>query len=121
MKRKGIISTVIISILIFLGLNLMIGIWSGSPIDALPENQESAEEYGEMGMIFVLIYGVMLLWLFCIPIVIAITHAICLIFTIRNRKSRYKIIRIINYVLDGLNIFLIVAAITRLALWIGGI
>ena len=118
MKRKGIVSTVIISILIFIGLNLMIGIWIESPFDVFPENQGSAEEYGEIGMILVLIYAAAVLWIFSIPIVIMITHSICLIFTIKNRKSRYKSIRVINYVLDGLNIFLIGASITRLVLWI---
>lgn len=117
MKRKGIVSTVIISMLVFIGLNLMIGIWSGSPIDILPENQGSSEEYGEIGMIFVLIYGAMLLYLFLIPVFIIITHSICLIFTVKNRRSKYKSVRIINYVLDGLNIFLIVAAVIKLMQW----
>ena len=48
---------------------------------------------------------------------IALTHAICLIFTIRNRKSPIKAIRIINLVLDAANIFLIIAPIVRIILW----
>lgn len=118
MKRKGIVSTVIISILVFIGLNLIIGIWSGSPLDMLPEDQGSSEEYGAMGMIFVLIYGAMLLYLFLIPVCIIITHSICLIFTVKNRRSEYKSVRIINYVLDGMNIFLIITAAVKLVMWL---
>jgi hypothetical protein len=48
---------------------------------------------------------------------IAITHTVCIIFTVKNRKSPLKAVRIINLALDVANVFLIAAPIAKMIIW----
>lgn len=126
MKKKRIVSTVILSItlsilLIFVLNNLTLDLHKAF------ENMQSdalIEEYGDMSMLVVVIGGlgiivasVVFLTLFTNA---TISAGICLIFSIRNRKSCLKSIRIINYVLDGGFAFVIAASITKIILFFCG-
>lgn len=126
MKKKRIVSTVILSItlsilLIFVLNNLTLDLHKAF------ENMQSdasIEEYGEMSMLVVAIGGlgmivasIVFLTLF---INATISAGICLIFSIRNRKSCLKPIRIINYVLDGGFVFVIGASVIKIILFFCG-
>lgn len=115
--KKRIVSTVIISVLVL--INLFIFTTRLMPLDLtefigspLPEDPD-----GITLMWTALAAGVAMLTFIGWAASIAITHAICLIFTIKNRKSPLKAVRIINLVLDAANVFLIVAPIVRIILW----
>lgn len=119
MRKKRIVSTVVISLLVIISLRLLISLFlAGSLSDVLAGAEiSSGENMGEMGIMFALLYGVFALVIFAIPAGIALTHGICLIFTMRNAKSPLKVVRIINYILDALNILLITGATARIMLW----
>jgi len=117
MKRPRIVSTVIISILVL--INLFIFTTRLMPLDLqafigspLPEDPD-----GITLLWTGLAAGVAMLTFIGWAAAIALTHAICLIFTIKNRRSSLKAVRIINLVLDVANVFLIVAPIVRIYTW----
>lgn len=115
MKRR-IPSTVVIAILVLINLYFLcvalLPLDLNEVVSPLPENP------GEIVLFWgALAAGVAMLTFIGWAALIALTHAICLIFTIRNRKSPIKAIRIINLVLDAANIFLIIAPIVRIILW----
>ena len=117
MKRPRIVSTVIISLLVLINLYIFtVGImpldmqeFIGSP---LPENPDGITLlWGSMAV------GVAILFFTVWAASIALTHAICLIFTIRNRRSSLKTVRVINIILDIANVFLIVGPIIKIISW----
>ena len=114
--KKRIVSTVIIGILVLINLFflcfLLLPLDLANLMPTLPENP------GEVVLLWgALAAGVAMLTFIGWAASIAITHAICLIFTIKSRKSPLKAVRIINLVLDAANVFLIVAPIVRIILW----
>ncbi len=126
MKKKRIVSTVILSIiltilLIFVLPNLTLNLHESF------ENMKSdtsIEEYGPMAVLVVAIAAIGMVFAIAIYCILfaaaAIASGVCLIFTIRNRKSCLKPIRIINYVLDGGFAFVIVASVTKIILFLCG-
>lgn len=73
-----------------------------------------------MGMIMMvplLLIGAIIVFFLFWMVSIVITHAILLIFTIKNRKSPLKPVRIINYVLTAANIALIAAPIIKIMIY----
>ena len=81
-----------------------------STADSMPNE----ENIGMIAMVPLLIIGAMVVFFLFWMLAIAITHAILLIFTIKNRKSPLKPVRIINYILTAANILLIAAPIVKL-------
>ncbi len=127
MKKKRIVSTVILSIILSI---LLVVVLNFLPLDfhqSLEDLQfpdASFEKYGEMSMMLILVISMtfigMTVMFFAIFINSAIAAGVCLIFSIRNRKSYLKPIRIINYVLDGGFVFIIGASVIKIILFFCG-
>lgn len=81
------------------------------------ESMPDTENTGMIAMVPLLMVGAVIVFFLFWMLAIAITHAILLIFTIKNRKSPLKPVRIINYVLSAANIALIAAPIIKLAVY----
>ena len=114
--KSRIPSTVVISILVLINLYFLcvaiLPLDIGALISPLPE------EHDAITLLWTgIAAGVAILTFEAWALSIAITHAICLIFTVKNRKSPFKAVRIINIVLDVANVFLIVAPITKMIIW----
>lgn len=108
-NNKRIISTVIISILVLINLYIVFFVFCKNPLSSIFDGKIDAEKTGIIGAFFAALavgvaYAIVLIW----HIVIIILHLVCLFFTIRNCKSILKPVRIINYVLDFLNVVLII-------------
>ena len=113
MQRKGLTSTIIISIFVLINLFIFFTML----IHADPADLSAGvnpEEMGEMSILAFLIYGYVMVFIWGWMLLIALTHAICLIFTIRNRKADSRTIRIINIVLDVCNVALIITPILKI-------
>ena len=117
MEKKCITSTVIISVLVLSGLFWMRCILPVTLADLAVTLPEGSENMGMMLMFYGAVAGIAFLTFCFLDLAILITHSICLIFTVKNRRSCLKSVRIINYVLDGLNVLLIAAALIKLILW----
>ncbi len=127
MKKKRITSTIILSIILSI---LLVVVLSFLPLNFHQSHEDlqfpdaSFEKYGEMSMILILVIAMMFIGMtvlfFAIFINAAIAAGICLIFSIKNRKSTLKAIRIINYVLDGGFAFVIVASVIKIILFFCG-
>ncbi len=126
MKKKRITSTIILSIiltilLIFVLPNLTLNLHES--FENIKSNA-SMGEYGPMAILVVAVGAIGMVFaiaIYCILFAaVAITSGVCLIFTIRNRKSCLKPIRIINYVLDGGFSFVIVASVIKIILFLCG-
>ena len=111
--KKGLTSTILISILVVINLFLFFSIFINVDPSDLQVNG-SSEEMGEMVMLEMLVVGGVLAVIYGWMLLIALTHAICLIFTIRNRHADAKAIRCINVVLDVCNALLIVGPILKI-------
>ena len=115
--KPRITSTVIISALVL--INLFFFVTAIAPVDLatfvgdpLPDNP------GEVELLWGgLVVGFVIVFLAGWALSIALTHAICLIFTIKNRRSSLKAIRIINVVLDVANVALIAGPIIKILTW----
>ena len=79
---------------------------------------QGSENIGMIAMMPLLIIGGMILFFLGWMLAVAITHAILLVFTLKNRNSPLKAVRIINYILDVANILLIVAPTVKLISYI---
>ena len=98
--KKRITSTIILGIILTILIILTI-IFLPTSLSALQEEaseQESAA--GSIALIFVGVIGLVLIFFF--QIAINVVSGICLIFSIKNRQSTLKPIRIISYVMDAL-------------------
>ena len=115
--KPRITSTVIISVLVLINLFFFVAViapldLAGFVGDPVPENP------GEIELLWGgLIVGAVIAALAGWALAIALTHAICLIFTIKNRRSSLKAIRIINVVLDVANVALIAGPIIKILTW----
>ena len=78
------------------------------------ESMPDTENIGMIAMVPLLLIGGMIVFFLGWMLAVAITHAILLIFTVKNRKSPIKAVRIINYVLDVANVILITTPIIKL-------
>ena len=115
--KPRIASTVIISVLVL--INLFFFVTAIAPVDLatfigdpLPDNP------GEIELLWGgLAVGIVIVLIAAWALSIALTHAICLIFTIKNRNSSLKAVRIINLVLDVANVVLILGPIIKIASW----
>ncbi len=126
MKKKRITSTIILSIILIILLLFVLPNLTLNLHEAFEnmKSDTSIEEYGPMAILVVAIGALGMLFaiaIYCMLFAAAATAAgVCLIFTIRNRKSCLKPIRIINYVLDGGFAFVIVASVTKIILFLCG-
>jgi hypothetical protein len=115
--KPRITSTVIISVLVLINLFFFLSVIAPLNLadvvgDPLPEKP------GEVALIWGgLAVGVAIAAFAGWALSIAVTHAICLIFTIKNRHSTLKAVRIINVVLDVANAVLIVGPIIKIISW----
>ena len=111
--KKGLTSTILISILVVINLFLFFTMFINvDPSDLQYEG--SSSDLDEMVMLEFLIMGGVLAVIYGWMLLIALTHVICLIFTIRNRRADAKAIRIINLVLDVCNVILILGPILKI-------
>ena len=111
--KKGLTSTILISILVVINLFLFFTMFINvDPSDL--QGSVNTEEMGEMAMVGLLIVGGVLTVIYGWMLLISLTHIICLIFTIRNRRADAKAIRIINLVLDVCNVILILGPILKI-------
>ena len=119
--KKGMISSVIISVISV--VNLWAFLFQLLPLDAqvqemmdIYQRPEDAE-YGVLlftGLAAASVMVVAYIWLSYI----AVIHMVCLIFTIKNRKVEDKKIRIYNYILDAVNVFLILGPLVKLLVYL---
>ena len=114
--KQGLPSSVFISILCV--VNLYIFLFGLLPVDTqvqemmeIYHNQEDTEF--ELLVAIAISAPFVLLTAYVWMLVIVITHVICLIITIKNRKAEDNRIRICNYVLDVVNVFLIVGPLVK--------
>ena len=119
--KTRIPSTVIISIFVLINSFFMFFLLIPIDIRELLQNSgESMPDADNMGMIamvpLLLIGAVVVFFLFWM-LAIALTHAICLIFTIKNRKSPLRSVRVINYILSAANILLVAAPIIKILIY----
>ncbi len=119
--KTRIPSTVVASI--FVTINGFFMLYLLLPMDFRELVQNSAqsmpqeENMGMIAMVPLLLIGAMVVFFLFWMLAIAITHAILLIFTIKNRRSPLKPVRIINYILTAANIFLIAAPIIKILIY----
>ena len=88
--------------------------------ELLENSAQSMPDTENAGMIMLmplLLVGAVIAFFLFWMLAIVITHSILLIFTIKNRKSPLKPVRIINYVLTAANIILIAAPIIKFLIY----
>ena len=119
--KTRIPSTVIISILVlvngFFTFFLLLPMDFRELLQNTGESMPDTENMGMVAMVPLLLVGAIVVFFLFWTLAIAITHAILLIFTVKNRKSPLKSVRIINYALTVANIALIIAPIVKLAVY----
>lgn len=119
--KTRIPSTVIISIFVLVNSFFMFYLLLPMDLRELLQNTGEAmpdtDNMGMIAMVPLLLIGAMVVFFLFWMLAIAITHAICLIFTIKNRRSPIKSVRIINYVLTAANIALVAAPIVKILVY----
>ena len=119
--KTRIPSTIVTSIFVTINSFFMFYILLPMDFNQLVQNSaESMPQEENMGMIMMvplLLIGAIIVFFLFWMVSIVITHAILLIFTIKNRKSPLKPVRIINYVLTAANIALIAAPIIKIMIY----
>lgn len=122
-KNKCIFSTVIIGILLIISIYftiVLIPIDIGRMLHGMAESsQEAGSSSGTVAVAFAgaIVGAVAVVLLHGIAISLVVVSGISLIFTIKNRRSYLKPIRIINYIYDGLLGSIIVIAIIKIILF----
>lgn len=86
-------------------------------LESSAESMPDTDNMGMIAMVPLLLIGAVIVFFLFWMLAIAITHAILLIFTIKNRKSPFKPVRIINYILTAANIVLIAAPLLKILLY----
>ncbi len=119
--KTRIPSTVVISIFVLINSFFMFYLLLPMDIRELLQNTGEAmpdtENMGMIGMLPLLLVGAVVVFFLFWMLAIAITHAICLIFTIKNRRSPIKSVRIINVILTVANIALVAAPIVKILIY----
>lgn len=119
MSYKGLLSNIIITILVVCSILMLIMLYSsGSPFDVLDDPIETPENAGMIMLLPMLLVAAMLAIFLAFPLVIALLHGICLIFTIKNRKAERRDLRIWGHVLSALNACVILASLFLIVLWL---
>lgn len=122
-KKKRITSTVILSVVLALFLFLCIAFLPFDVKAEIAKNSKAAQDSSSdpvegvvaTGAIaFVLGIG-MVFFIFMYGFII-LNSAICLIFTVKNRKSSLKAIRIISYIEDGAFLFCLISSLVKMIL-----
>ncbi len=119
--KTRIPSTVVISIFVlinsFFMFYLLLPMDLAELIKGSAESMPNVENIGMIALVPMLLVGAMIVFFLFWMLAIAITHAICLIFTIKNRRSPIKSVRMINYILTAANIALIAAPIIKILVY----
>lgn len=118
--KKRITSTVILSIIIIICLVAFIALLPVNIQDVLNSaNDGSGDASEQVAKGFALAFVAIILVVIILPVYILeiLINGICLIFTIKNRKSPIKAVRIINYVLDGLCASMIIGSGIKLLIF----
>ena len=119
--KTRIPSTIVISIFVLINSFFMFYLLLPMDIRGLLENSAGSipndENMGMIAMVPMLLAGAVIVFFLFWMLAIAITHAICLIFTIKNRRSPIKSVRIINVILTVANIALVAAPIVKILIY----
>ena len=119
--KTRIPSTVIISIFVlinsFFMFFLLIPMDIRELLQSSGESMPDADNMGMIAMVPLLLIGAVVVFFLFWMLAIALTHAICLIFTIKNRRSPLRSVRIINYILSVANILLVAAPIIKILIY----
>ena len=119
--KTRIPSTVIISIFVlinsFFMFFLLIPMDIRELLQSSGESMPDADNMGMIAMVPLLLIGAVVVFCLFWRLAIALTHAICLIFTIKNRRSPLRSVRIINYILSVANILLVAAPIIKILIY----
>ena len=86
-------------------------------LESSAESMPDTDNMGMIAMVPLLLIGAVIVFFLFWMLAIAITHAILLIFTIKNRKSPLKPVRIINYILTAANVALIAAPVIKILIY----
>ncbi len=114
--KPRITSTVIISIFLLINIILTCSLFM------IGFKSIKAEEGQEAGIIFVALFaGVGIVFVLLIYAAIVVSSGVCLAFSVANRKSTLKPVRIISYCYDGLLAAVIVTSIIKIILTAIGI
>ena len=119
--KTRIPSTVIISIFVlinsFFMFFLLIPMDIRELLQSSGESMPDADNMGMIAMVPLLLIGAVVVFFLFWMLAIALTHAICLIFTIKNRRSPLRSVRVINYILTSANILLVAAPIIKILIY----
>lgn len=127
--KKRITSTVILGIFLLISLFftiIFLPITWAMVNEAVEASKQSNPDAGAAGQVvgagaIALVIGVGIVLVFAIEIALAINTPIFLLFSIKNRKSTLKPIRIISYVYDGLFGAMFICAVVKIILLACGI
>ncbi len=127
--KKRITSTVILGIFLAISIFftlLFIGLtWAqlNEAMEAAKEQSQGEDVGGQIavGGVLALTFGIVIAVAIVVYIALIINDSIFLIFSIKNRKSTLKAVRIISYVYDGLFATIIVISIIKLILFLCGL
>lgn len=124
--KPRIASTIIIGVILTISLILTISFlpitWGqiSEQIKASSEAQESAAGQAASAFTLALVAAVGLVALIAINFILVIANSICLLFSIKNRKSTYKAVRIISYIYDAALAFVIITSLIKAIMFIVG-
>ena len=120
--KTRITSTVVTSIFVlingFFMFFLLLPMDFNDLLKSSEESMPNTENMGMIAMMPLLMMGAMIAFFLFWMLAITVTHAILLVFTVKNRKSPLKPVRIINYILTVANVVLITAPILKFLTYI---
>ena len=112
-----IVSSIFVTINGFLMFYLLLPMDFRELLENSAQSMPDTENAGMIMLMPLLLVGAVIAFFLFWMLAIVITHSILLIFTIKNRKSPLKPVRIINYVLTAANIILIAAPIIKFLIY----
>ena len=112
-----IVSSIFITINGFFMFYLLLPMDFRELLENSAQSMPDTENAGMIMLMPLLLVGAVIAFFLFWMLAIVITHSILLIFTIKNRKSPLKPVRIINYVLTAANIILIAAPIIKFLIY----
>ena len=128
-NKKRIVSTVIIGIFLAISIYFVVILFTFNLKENLQRLSDSATERADgqpgavvaVGFAAGLAGATLIIMAYLFAIAPLINSSICIIFSIKNRKSCLKPVRIINYVYDGLLGFIIIFTIIKIILFATGV
>jgi hypothetical protein len=128
-NKKRIVSTVIIGIFLAISIYCVIILFTFNLKESLQRLSDSATNRAEgqpgavvaVGFAAGLAGAALVIMAYLFAIVALVNSSISIIFSIKNRKSYLKPVRIINYVYDGLLGFIIIFTIVKMILFATGV